>query len=194
MEGTTPLFICRVFREPASFVWSVPVYFRLTSGQLPVVISVLDSTQNLSKSTSNLRPFQDETKLNETPSLSLHNLALGDYPQPSPAEANQHHADLLEDLAEKSKIIEKLESEIDTLRTELEETRDQLDRALQGAPPSGKSSNGVSPREPKKSVHSLLEDLSERENQIYEKVWVKKITAFISRTQLIKKQVIFTYN
>ena len=120
-----------------------------------------------------MRPFQDETKLNETPSLSLHNLALGDYPQPSPAEANQHHADLLEDLAEKSKIIEKLESEIDTLRTELEETRDQLDRALQSAPPSGKSSNGVSPREPKKSVHSLLEDLSERENQIYEKVWVK---------------------
>ena len=138
-----------------------------------------------------MRPFQDETKLNETPSLSLHNLALGDYPQPSPAEANQHHADLLEDLAEKSKIIEKLESEIDTLRTELEETRDQLDRALQGAPPSGKSSNGVSPREPKKSVHSLLEDLSERENQIYEKVWVKKITAFISRTQLIKNQSYF---
>ena len=126
-----------------------------------------------------MRPFQDETKLNETPSLSLHNLALGDYPQPSPAEANQHHADLLEDLAEKSKIIEKLESEIDTLRTELEETRDQLDRALQSAPPSAKSSNGVSPREPKKSVHSLLEDLSERENQIYEKVLVQKITTNI---------------
>ena len=148
----------------------LPADFFATSGH----DIFLDSTQNLSKSTSNLRPFQDETKLNETPSLSLHNLALGDYPQPSPAEANQHHADLLEDLAEKSKIIEKLESEIDTLRTELEETRDQLDRALQGAPPSGKSSNGVSPREPKKSVHSLLEDLSERENQIYEKVWVKK--------------------
>ena len=139
-----------------------------------------------------MRPFQDETKLNETPSLSLHNLALGDYPQPSPAEANQHHADLLEDLAEKSKIIEKLESEIDTLRTELEETRDQLDRALQSAPPSGKSSNGVSPREPKKSVHSLLEDLSERENQIYEKVWVTitKMTS-LSRLPLIKTSHIF---
>ena len=102
-----------------------------------------------------MRPFHDETKLNETPSLSLHNLAMADHPQPSEAEAMQHHADLLADLAEKSKIIDKLEEEIDTLRTALDEAK-----TMRGIDCSAGT---------KKSVNSLLEDLSLRENQIFEK-------------------------
>ena len=106
-----------------------------------------------------MRPFH------ETPSLSLLEISI---------TANQHHANLLEDLAEKTKIIEKLESEIDTLRTELEETRDQLDNAHQSAPPSGKSSKGVSElmkaKEENKELISknhLLEDqVDDLNNQI----------------------------
>jgi len=67
--------------------------------------------------------------------------------------ANNHHQELLDDLAEKATIIEKLENEIDLLRTDLD-----------------KAKNSPRPSTPqKKSVHSLLEDLSERDNQIYEK-------------------------
>ena len=102
-----------------------------------------------------MRPFHDETKLNETPSLSLYNLAMADNPQPSETEAMQHHTDLLADLAEKSKVIEKLEEEIDTLRTALDDVNSQ-----RGIDCSAGN---------KKSVHSLLEDLSLRENQIFEK-------------------------
>ena len=102
-----------------------------------------------------MRPFHDETKLNETPSLSLYNLAVADNPQPSETEAMQHHTDLLADLAEKSKVIEKLEEEIDTLRTALDDANSQ-----RGIDCSAGN---------KKSVHSLLEDLSLRENQIFEK-------------------------
>ena len=66
--------------------------------------------------------------------------------------ANDHYQNLLDDLQEKDHVIEKLEVEIDNLRTELD-AKDHL-----------------RPPEPqKKSIHSLLEDISEKENQIFEK-------------------------
>ena len=106
------------------------------------------SNQSLSKSASNLRPFDDESHLGES-SNSLHNLAMEN--QPSKSEASLHHAALLEDLTEKQQIIDKLEEEIDQLREE-------LDKAQSGA--ANITGN-------KKSVDSLLHDISERENQIF---------------------------
>ena len=95
----------------------------------------------LSKSASNLRPFDDESRLESSSSL----MTL-DRQQPSKSEANLHHAALLEDLHEKQQIIDKLEDEIDRLRGELDQNQ----------------SSG-------KSVDSLLHDISERENQIFVK-------------------------
>ena len=101
------------------------------------------SATSLSKSTSNLRAFPDETRLDLSGFSNQGDMSFS---------ANDHYQNLLDDLQEKDHVIEKLESEIDNLRTELD-AKDHL-----------------RPPEPqKKSIHSLLEDLSERENQIFEK-------------------------
>ena len=105
------------------------------------------SNSSLSRSASNLRPFGDESRLEEQSSNSLHNLALEN--QPSKSEANLHHAALLEDLAEKQEVIERLEDEIDQLKGELD--------AAQSAAGN------------QKSVNSLLLDISDRSHQMFEK-------------------------
>lgn len=139
--------------------------------------SLSQQNLNLSKSTSNLRAFPDETRLNMS-AYSLQNVS-GDLNTTPPKHiANSHHRDLLDDLAEKALVIEKLEIEIGQLRTDLDTAK-----------------HSPRPNTPqKKSVHSLLEDLSERENQIFEKEeQIFKIQDELSTTkrenQNLKKEV-----
>lgn len=101
------------------------------------------STNSLNSTSSNTKPFADESRLNKTPDDS-HESA------PSP-----DHAKLAADLELKTKAIDDLQSQISELRDVLD-----MERAKAALSPRNK---------PSKTVHSLLEDLSEKDNQIFEK-------------------------